>query len=58
MSTAQERYEGWIPAGMLHDLTDVGEADPLVSEVADNVSGYTLLGIFRPLRFIPIGSCR
>jgi hypothetical protein len=35
---------GWIPFGMLHDLIDVGE--PWVTGVLDNVSNYTIKGIF------------
>ena len=36
---------GWIPFGMLHDLIDTTE--PAVTGVVDNVSGYTISGIFR-----------
>ena len=38
-------FEGWIPWGMLHDLTDVGE--PTNTLINDQVSGYTMSGIFR-----------
>jgi hypothetical protein len=38
-------YEGWIPWGMLHDLTDTGE--PSNTLINDQVSGYTIGGIFR-----------
>lgn len=38
-------YEGWIPWGMLHDLTDTGE--PASTLISDQVSGYTIGGIFR-----------
>ncbi|MBL7873883.1 MAG: hypothetical protein JNM78_19875 [Cyclobacteriaceae bacterium] len=38
-------YEGWIPWGMLHDLTDTGE--PTTTLINDQVNGYTLAGIFR-----------
>lgn len=37
--------QGWIPLGMPHDLIDVGE--PAVTGVVDNVSGYTVAGVFR-----------
>ena len=46
-----ERYEGWIPCGFLHDCIDVGETNPAASLITDNVNGYTILGVFRPLRF-------
>lgn len=36
---------GWIPAGFLHDCTDVGE--PTSTLINDQVSGYTISGIFR-----------
>jgi hypothetical protein len=40
---------GWIPFGMLHDLVDIGE--PLATGVIDNVSNYTIGGIFRGYNF-------
>jgi len=51
IGTNAERYEGWIPCGLLHDCIDVGETNPAASLITDNVSGYTILGVFRPLRF-------
>lgn len=36
---------GWIPAGFLHDCTDVGE--PLSTLINDQVSGYTPKMLFR-----------
>lgn len=36
---------GWIPWGMVHDLTDVGE--PGGTGINDGVSGYTINGIFK-----------
>lgn len=38
-------YEGWIPWGMLHDMTDVGE--PTSTAITDQVSGYSMSGMFR-----------
>jgi hypothetical protein len=38
-------YEGWIPWGMLHDLTDSGE--PSSTLINDQVNGYTISGIFK-----------
>ena len=37
--------EQWIPYGALHDLRDVGE--PLFTGVVDNVSNYTINGVFK-----------
>lgn len=36
---------GWIPWGMLHDLTDVGE--PAITLVNDQASGYSINGLYR-----------
>jgi hypothetical protein len=36
---------GWIPWGMLHDMTDVGE--PAITLINDQVSGYTINGIYK-----------
>ena len=36
---------GWIPAGMLHDCTDVGE--PTTTGINDLASGYTMSMLFR-----------
>jgi hypothetical protein len=36
---------GWIPWGMHHDLIDTGE--PSVTLITDQVSGYTINGIFK-----------
>jgi len=38
-------FEGWIPWGMLHDLTDTGE--PTLTSINDQVNGYNLNGIFK-----------
>ncbi|MCH7403294.1 hypothetical protein ACFOUP_08400 [Belliella kenyensis] len=43
------RMEGWIPAGLLHDLIDTN-ADIIRSGFTDNVSGYTISQIFGALR--------
>lgn len=45
VSGTTNQYQGWIPWGMLHDLTDVGE--PTTTLINDQVSGYTIGGIFR-----------
>jgi hypothetical protein len=38
--------------GLLHDVIDVGEMNPAASLITnDNVSGYTINGVFRSLRF-------
>lgn len=49
--TLNERYEGWIPMGFLHDVIDVGEANPTASRINDNVTGYSINGVFKGLRF-------
>lgn len=36
--------QGWIPFGMFHDMTDVGE--PVETGVVDNVSGYTIRQLY------------
>jgi hypothetical protein len=36
---------GWVPWGALHDMTDSGE--PSVTLISDQVSGYTVSGVFR-----------
>jgi hypothetical protein len=51
IGTPDERYEGWIPMGLMHDVIDVGEANQTASGITDNVSGYNINGVFRPLRF-------
>jgi hypothetical protein len=37
--------EGWIPWGMLHDMTDTGE--PAVTLISDGVNGYSMYNVFR-----------
>lgn len=37
--------QGWIPIGLPHDFTDIGE--PVSTGVVDNVSGYSINGVFR-----------
>jgi hypothetical protein len=36
--------EGWIPFGMLHDMTDTGET---IASVNDAVNGYSVSGIYK-----------
>ena len=36
---------GWIPAGLLHDCTDVGE--PTTTRINDLASGYSMSMLFR-----------
>jgi hypothetical protein len=38
-------WQGWVPFGSLHDMRDVGE--PGFTGVIDNVSGYSINGIFK-----------
>jgi hypothetical protein len=37
-------FWNWIPDGVMHDLTDIGE--PVFTNVVDNVSGYTISQCF------------
>lgn len=39
--------DGWIPKGLMHDLSDVGE--PSNTGIIDNVSGYTLAQRFNAM---------
>lgn len=39
--------DGWIPKGLMHDLSDVGE--PSGTGIIDNVSGYTLVQRFNAM---------
>jgi hypothetical protein len=36
--------QGWIPWGMLHDMTDTSE--PSVTLISDQVSGFSISGVF------------
>lgn len=44
-SSTLDFSSGWIPWGMHHDLIDTGE--PTVTLITDQVSGYTINGIFK-----------
>jgi hypothetical protein len=40
--------EGWIPWGLLHDMTD--STEPSITLINDQVNGYTMSGMFRGYR--------